>query len=1006
MQDAARIAADSGNGSTDHRHTPGHAEPTDEPTPSTLIPSVTQPLVDAAMQALRERTAHVSNRLSPEAWADLRLALSGAVAGQLARWIHREFQRHLVDISPDEERDPESTQLWDSWVADLRRQGLLPLWSTYPVLARLVGSLLADWVDRIQEFLQRLDADHAAIAELQGLDELGPATGIDSGLADPHLGHRPILICHFGQQAVVYKAKDVATEALLSALLDWVRDMGADAGAGLRVVVRDDYGWVEFAQHLPAHDLEDVRRFYTRAGALTCLMFAIGGSDLHFENVVASCDRPTIIDAETALQPRVAHEDDPRLANGQPDPGAVLRQHRPLMTDSLMLPHWRGAGRQPPTDISALGAASDRLPKMIVTTWQNPETDAAYLVRGPQGEPVKTNQLHLASGPLVRSWDHADEIDLGIRIMWDTLVTHRDELVSPTGPLAQLAKAQTRVLMRPTMSYARLREASTRADLLASGVDYSIHLEHLGRHMLDNPDPRAAFALARQERDQMENGDVPFFATTGSEECLRGEDGTPAIWFRSSPLRTATDRLNLLTDSEMAVQLNVVHSTLQLANVPSHSTALSTHAATGSETPNDALPTDVESAAEQLLSRLMAGSRTELGWASWPGIGVVDHSHYAVERGNGSMFSGNLGIALALSAAGRILNNEDAGKLADQALAPLLDAIDKRPRRVAVGLGNGASEGLGGNLFGLTTLAALRPQSHTLEAAQALVENLTAADIDRDKDADLLSGLTGLLAGLITFEDAGGQGCSELIDRTTRRVLSLARTSPDGSLVWPQAVAPDGMWGYAHGNAGKAAVLSAVIAHGHVIDGAQNAVVAAVRTESAAYNESLGGWPDERSAGGGDHESPRQPVLGPGWCNGAAGIALSRTVIRSFTPDAEQPIVNQDLDRSLATLMAGTNTDKLCCGLAGKAEVLRYARHHLPGIESDRVVNDYESAISGIAARTADGTLDLRIPVGLPLTSFGLYHGIAGVLWGLLGYLDPHLPNLNSWLPEPRNGRS
>ncbi len=992
-----------------------------------LIPSFNEPLVEAARRLLARRVRLNSELVTESATSDLIGALQKEIAALTRRWIHREFQHYLAGCAPEQARDPQSTRHWDAWLEELRRDQMVQFWVAYPVLARMIGCLINDWIDRTAEFIERLESDHPAIEQLLGVARLGAVTSIEAGLADPHLGHRPVLICRFEfaehpGAAVVYKAKDVRTEQVLTDLLHWVGQRGADAGSGLRAYSRDDYGWIEFAAHRPAADAQEVQDYYRRAGVLVAVIFAIGGNDLHYENLVACGSEPKIVDAETMLHPTIAMEDDPRFSSGEPDLRSVLRQSPPMITDSMLLPLWMKRRGMPAMDISGIGGLHNRKPPEQTVTWRDPETDAAYLMKGPLPREHGTNEVRLSDGTLIKPWEFGPALEDGFRTAWQVLLTHRGELLRGDSPLAKLEDSATRVLMRATMTYARVQQSGMTAERLSEGIDYSIHLELLGRHMLDNPDPEAAFEFMVQERDQLENGDIPFFATRGSDRYLRQPNGDPAIWFRASPLDAAMTRLELLSTAELEFQLSVLRTSLALADVDARGGQIestrprrpeASHSREpggerrGAEPPNSASSQRLHAleAASCLLESLMASARRDHGWAWWPGVGVIDHARYVIERGSTGAYIGNLGISLTLAAAARVLDSDQARTLGQEAIEPLRDAIARRPRRSAISADVGVASGLGGKLYSLTLLAQLTSDDSLLELAQVLVDASVPTDFAQVKDSDLLSGITGLLAGLLTFEAAGGLETGELIDFNLKRLIDLGVRS-DGRLRWPLPFARDGMWGYAHGNSGKIAVLATARAAGHDVSGLAEALEMALKTESGAYEPAIGGWPDVREEidvrEEEDAGQPLQPRLGPGWCNGAVGVALSRLVTKRVAPYVCVSVVDLDLDRTLSDLGAGGfDLDKLCCGKAGQAETTRYAlTHNLAPPHRRTLEAEYENLIRELSTRALSDDLKLGIPGGLAMQANSLYQGKAGALWAILAALDPTLPCPLTWLPS------
>ena len=147
---------------------------------------------------------------------------------------------------------------------------------------------------------------------------------------------------------------------------------------------------------------------------------------------------------------------------------------------------------------------------------------------------------------------------------------------------------------------------------------------------------------------------------------------------------------------------------------------------------------------------------------------------------------------------------------------------------------------------------------------------------------------------------------------------------------------------------------------------------ACLARESAAFDRSLGDWPDRRRVG---------RVPGPGWCNGAAGIALSRALVND---------VGRDLERASARLGHDVlPRDTLCCGAAGRTEVLRFLRDQ--GLVAE---SSYDHAVAGLVERAERRELRLGVPPDCRLQPLGLFQGISGVMLALAGSVHAATPHV------------
>ena len=249
--------------------------------------------------------------------------------------------RTTIDTGPDMRGSRDSTvargfpsgQGVESWTNAQAAGGLIDLWEACPALARQVGIAVNNWVDRTEELLTRAAADIDAINDYFGTHVTRLERAV-TGLSDPHRGHATVVDCTFVDATgvpthLIYKPRDISTEVSFAAVCEDLAEHGIDSGAALRMLPRGSYRWVEKVEPRPTVSTEDADIYFRRAGALVALLFALGATDIHGENVVAHGSRPVVIDAETIMQPSMRAG-----GNRADDPSSRRTRHheRPAVT--------------------------------------------------------------------------------------------------------------------------------------------------------------------------------------------------------------------------------------------------------------------------------------------------------------------------------------------------------------------------------------------------------------------------------------------------------------------------------------------------------------------------------------------------------------------------------------------------------------------------------------------------------------------------------------------------
>ncbi|MGI5127065.1 DUF4135 domain-containing protein [Pseudonocardia sp. CA-107938] len=419
------------------------------------------------------------------AWFDLAIGQRNV---ELAGSVERVLRTYLAALRAVGEEAP----------ADLRElagdPGARPeVLRTFGALADLIEVRMRNRAAAAAELALRLQADAAELGEWLGLGRPFAPAAITLGLGDSHDGARAVAaVTDAGGARLAYRPRPVDAMVAFGRFCTAVGEREVRMPA---VLPRAGYGWTRWVEPRPCTDRPAYAR---RLGRIAAVVWVLGGTDLHRENVVGAGSVPMLVDVETPLGT------DPVLIPDEPGAWAV---HDSAVSTS-MLPGARPFPGAPRADVIS-----------------------AFLATAPAAE---QEQLHAAL------------LD-GFRSAAGNIADQHDRL-----SLDAFRGVPLRIIVRPTYRYAELLQKADHPALLS---DRGARERFFGQLALDGSRPLPDLVSA--EVDALLAGDVPL-VEVAADAVEAWCAGRPVLRLDRSPLDRAAARIAALTEDAVAVESDLV----------------------------------------------------------------------------------------------------------------------------------------------------------------------------------------------------------------------------------------------------------------------------------------------------------------------------------------------------------------------------------------------------------------------------------------------------------------
>lgn len=861
----------------------------------------------------------------------------------------------------------------------MRRDGWEGLFKEKPVLARLIVTIVRQWLNKTHELIERLAADMPLLAgRLLPESAPSPVTHVDATLSDPHNGGRSVHVFHFEDGCrLVYKPKDLHLDAAWQSLIEKLNDLSPPATLrSARIICRSGYGWSEFIDHKACADPSGFERFFHRAGAWLALFHVFCSTDMHDENMIASGEHPVPIDLEMILQPST-----PEHQSYLPEREAFETASQ-LIADSVMMTGLLPAyGRSPENRLQQMGGLASREGSFRIRKWVAVNTDDMRRVVIEQPILALNNLPHF-DGQLSTLRNHTQAFIKGYREYAFFLLGLREQ----DGDILfdGFADLHVRKVVRPTRFYTlllkRLRDHRTMQD----GVIWSAQASFVARLADWNTEHDPLWPLLREERSALLTLNVPHFTCRTDNDAIASLRGELTKTGAVPGLDRARMRFAALNAEDIGWQTEIIRQSIE---------SLATPVSGGSPSRFERLSepggdVDFLTEADSIFQHVSASAIRRGPGAAWLGLdwlGDADVSQLVALRYD--LYNGSTGIAFFLAAYARTTGDPHGRDLARDltraAIAPLRkDLHSPTAARLARGIGIGGASGLGSIVYALASIADFLADDEILADAKAAAGLFSKDLIAADKALDVIGGSAGAILGLLRLY------------RTTQSADVLARAvhCADHLLGQPkQGSSESGCWvgqgagsqplnGMSHGAAGFAyafARLAEVTQAARFVAAAHDCMA----FENMSFSPERRNWPDLRFS------TPQESqAWSCQWCHGATGIGMAR--LGTLRAGIEPTFIRQDIANALSCAESSwpSSGDTLCCGNLGTIELLASAGQ----LESSR------AKLASLVA-VARSTGDYALGTGGKRFNLGLFRGLAGVGYSLLRQVNRSLPNVLLW---------
>ena len=766
----------------------------------------------------------------------------------------------------------------------------------FPTLGRWLAQVTRFICDNGRMCIEHLRDDVQEISDTFFQKKIVKIRSVKPGKSDYHAGGQSVAqvevdLTDSAQGAFIYKPRCLQSEVGLQGILDRLTRDGVLTFATYPIIAKKDYGYTALIPPGRNHvqSTQEVGQIYEELGGYLGLFYVLGGGDLHFENLLVADGHAFICDSETVLGVLQSGLDQPldTVLDSVYKTGLLEWPHRPSVdaATEMRISGYAGGGSY------QIPGAQPRVNTQPLSFQTSIKHEVGIWTNSGAG-----NRIYL-DDKLANPEDFKDGIITGFNRVYDWFLLEPSEAIRCITEL--FADTSIRFISWASQIYMQLLIAARHPKCLMEPLEADLILDSIDRYPRKWDQDKI---MAKCELASLWQLDIPIFTVQAQDHRLINDHSRMLpITLKVTPLAYAAQRIKHLSQENKLQQQQYITASLSSGEV--HSPSFVTSAV------------DYARQIGWQLCALQRASSEPAPWQSYQ-VSAAGIKPIAIET---DLYDGTAGIALFLAYLDALAPQQEFRQAAERALTYTITHCDRTQI--------GAFRGLSGVVYLLTHLYHLWKKPELLDLAVKLSRELST-HIAEDRDFDLLSGSAGVIPVLIGLAEVTSGDELIYAHRCAQHLLQHGERQED-KLSWSSSEpsrAKANLTGFAHGASG---IGWALISLGCATDRPDYITAGrqAFAYETLYFDDQEQDWYDLRTNGVAANKDGLH--FANGWCNGAAGIGLSRISSWTMLGKIDKDLLSEASLALAATLRNFHNlgNDTLCHGRAGNAEFfLRFAQ--------------------------------------------------------------------------------
>lgn len=439
--------------------------------------------------------------------------------------VHQMIEEYQLQAESKEE---EFTKYVEEFLGDKQRTYLF--YGEYPTLARVLAVRLMFACETIEAFFCSLSDSAKQITELFTISTPMDLTQIKLGKGDSHDRGKTVIQFQVQEKRLMFKFKNLQIGERFNELLAYIEELNpALSFYKIKRISQPTFTIEETVIYQDCTKEADVANFYQTYGQLLAIVYWLGGTDLHMENVIANGRNPVLIDVETLIRPEM-FKPSQKLSKQ-----TRIKKHSVLV--SGLLPQKKQWKHE--LEMDALSGTRQKLPEKIRKLRNDHSSDVTFQLEDAYMDSAQN--IPRLAGKEVDYQQYCHEIQAAFKEMNRLLLKNKKAFIEKVKEL--FSDTMIRLIYRDTQDYGNLLNFTLHPDSMSNYIEREKIIENLWASKL------IPEALIPFEIQAMLDHDIPLVMANTSLTTIYANGQELQQLLKNTPLQDTIDHMEQITET-------------------------------------------------------------------------------------------------------------------------------------------------------------------------------------------------------------------------------------------------------------------------------------------------------------------------------------------------------------------------------------------------------------------------------------------------------------------------